>query len=231
MSGYNLLVDTGDSVSRALLSAGILYNNINGIIITHFHPDHFSGFASLIVQMKMSRRTEPLSVFVHHTLIEPLKEFLSLSYVFLERLKFPVYFTGFEFDTEIRVSDELRLRARRNTHLDKYDEYDASVSPASSSLLFSSGDKNIFYSGDLGSEEDLYLFRDYKIDLYITEAMHVNVENILKMRKMIIPGKIILTHLSEEDVQDIRGKLDKAGEEGIFVAEDGMNLSVNGYRG
>ena len=45
---YNLLVDAGDGISRALLVNGINFNSINGIIFTHLHPDHFSGLPALI---------------------------------------------------------------------------------------------------------------------------------------------------------------------------------------
>jgi ribonuclease BN (tRNA processing enzyme) len=228
---FNLLVDAGDSISRALLSADINYNKIDGILITHLHPDHFSGFASLIVQMEMSERTEPISVFVHHMLIKTVRDFLSASYVFPERMGYALNFREYEFDTDIKVSDELLFRARRNTHLDKYQKNDPSVSPASSSLLFTSGDKRVFYSGDLGSEDDLYLFKDYSTDLYITEAAHVSIENILEMMKKLNPGKVMLTHIEEKDVPEIRKKLNASGESRISIAEEGINLSVKHYRG
>ncbi len=228
---FSLLVDAGDSVSRALLSEGIRYNSIDGVVITHLHPDHFSGFTSLIVQMKMGGRTEPLSIYIHHTLVNILKNFLSSSYVFLERLGFPVNITGFDFDTEIWVSDELVFIARRNTHLDEYEKHDPTISIASCSLLFSSSDNNVFYSGDLGSENDLYIFKDHAADLYITEAAHVSIEGILEMIKKINPGKVILTHIADEDLPWIRKKIVELEENRIIIAEDGMNLSVNRYSG
>ena len=44
---FNLLIDTGDGISKAILKAGIDFNSINGIIFTHLHPDHYSGLAVL----------------------------------------------------------------------------------------------------------------------------------------------------------------------------------------
>ncbi|OQY73636.1 MAG: hypothetical protein B6D45_07865, partial [Ignavibacteriales bacterium UTCHB3] len=60
---YNLLVDAGDGISRALLRLGIDFNEIDGVFITHLHPDHYSGFPSLILQMKMSSRRMPLELY------------------------------------------------------------------------------------------------------------------------------------------------------------------------
>ncbi len=221
---FNLLVDAGDSVSRALLSAGIPYNSINGIVITHLHPDHFSGFASLIVQMKMGSRTEPFSIYTHLTLVKVLKDFLLSSYLFLERLGFPINFKGFEFDTEIRVSDELAFIARRNTHLDEYKKYNPSISMASSSLLFRLRDKNVFYSGDLGAEEDLYIFKDYAADYYISEAVHISINGILKMIKELNPGKVLLTHIDDDSLPGIRKTIVESGENRIIIAEDGLKV-------
>ena len=60
---YNLLVDAGDGISRALLFNEIEFNIIDGILLTHLHPDHFSGLATLIVQMKMMKRKNSLDIF------------------------------------------------------------------------------------------------------------------------------------------------------------------------
>ncbi|MCU0415336.1 MAG: MBL fold metallo-hydrolase, partial [Ignavibacteriaceae bacterium] len=53
---YNLLVDAGDGISRAIISNGINFKKINGVLFTHLHPDHFSGLPALIVQMKMMNK-------------------------------------------------------------------------------------------------------------------------------------------------------------------------------
>ena len=42
-SNYNLLIDAGDGESKALLSQGIDFNTIDGILFTHLHPDHYTG--------------------------------------------------------------------------------------------------------------------------------------------------------------------------------------------
>jgi len=51
---YNLLVDAGDGISRALLNQKVTFDSINGILISHLHPDHYSGLPSLIIQMKLN---------------------------------------------------------------------------------------------------------------------------------------------------------------------------------
>ena len=224
--GYNLLVDTGDSIARALLARNISYNSINGILISHLHPDHFSGFASLIVQMQMSDRKEPLYVFIHNTLVKKIKDFLALSYIFMERMKFPLNFTGFDMEKEISVFPDLSFISRQNTHLDEYKKYDATLSYISGSFLFRSGNKNVYYTGDIGSSEDLFLFKESRINVFITEAAHVEPDSILALSEKLKPGTIYLTHLEEEDILHIKEILDKAGNPEIIMAEEGLQISV-----
>ena len=226
VSEYNMLVDTGDSVSRALLSQQIYYNSINGILITHFHPDHFSGIAELFVQMKMNMRKNSLQIFVHRTLLNKLKDFLTFSYIFFERMDFPLKFITFDFGEEIQVYSELAFTARKNSHLDDYEKYDSSLSYACGSFMFRSGNINAYYSGDIGSGDDLYLFKDNKTDLFITEAAHVSLDNIFSAVDKLKPAKVILTHINDADTSGIKIDLEKSGRNNIIIAEDGLLISV-----
>ena len=47
---FGLLIDAGDGISKALLSAGKNQNDIDIILFTHFHADHFGGIAGLVTQ-------------------------------------------------------------------------------------------------------------------------------------------------------------------------------------
>jgi ribonuclease BN (tRNA processing enzyme) len=223
---YNLLIDAGDSVSRAILSQNISFNSINGILISHMHPDHFSGFAALVLQMKMNNRKEPLYIYVHHTLVKSSKDFLTASYLFIERMDFPVLFKGFDFDSEILISPGFTFISRQNTHLDNYERYAPSLSFACSSFLFKSDNQKVFYSGDVGSANDLYLFKDDKIDVYITEVSHVNFSNILSMSQILKPGRIVITHISDEDFPIIKEILINTKNNSIIIAQDGLILGV-----
>jgi ribonuclease BN (tRNA processing enzyme) len=224
--GYNLLIDSGDGICKALLLQNIKYNSINGILFSHLHPDHYSGYAALIVQMIMNHRNESLSVFVHHTLINTLKDFLRSSYVFTEKMDFPVNYTGFNFDEEISVISGLSFISRQNTHLQEYEKYDSSLSYACGSFLFKHGGKNIYYSGDIGSVKDLLLFKDFKIDLLITETAHVSLDEIINAVELLNPGKVILTHLTEKIVPELKSGVENIKNKPFIIANDGLFLSV-----
>ncbi|MBE0697744.1 MAG: MBL fold metallo-hydrolase [Anaerolineaceae bacterium] len=62
-SKEKILVDCpGNPVVRLNL-AGFEINQLTGIILTHFHPDHVSGFAPLLMSMWLVGRKQPITVY------------------------------------------------------------------------------------------------------------------------------------------------------------------------
>ena len=58
----NFLIDCGASSLPALKRQGVVRNDIDLILITHFHGDHFAGLPFLLLDAQFSRRTRPLVV-------------------------------------------------------------------------------------------------------------------------------------------------------------------------
>jgi ribonuclease Z len=75
-----VLVDcVGNPVLR-LEQAGLDFNALTDIVITHFHPDHVSGLPLLLMDMWLMGRTRPINIYgLHYTLdrIEDLMRFYS----------------------------------------------------------------------------------------------------------------------------------------------------------
>ena len=128
--------------------------------------------------------------------------------------------------SEISVSPVLSFIPKGNTHLDAYQKYNPELSYISGSFLFKSGNENVYYSGDLGGTDDLFLFDDHKINVFITEAAHVDLESILKVSEKLDPGKIILTHLEAEDIPVLKRNIKSIKNHQILIAEDGLKISV-----
>lgn len=61
-----------DSVSNPILrleQAGLDFNELTDIIVTHFHPDHVSGVPLLLMDMWLMGRKKPLNIYgLHYTL-------------------------------------------------------------------------------------------------------------------------------------------------------------------
>ena len=229
---YNLLVDAGDGISRALMSSGLHFNSLNGILFTHLHPDHFSGLPALIVQMKMMNRNEPLDIFIHESLKAVVENSWLSSYLLPDKMEFKIHYKTFTDDEHFSVTEEFSFLARKNSHLSKLEKFKdryPSLSLYSASFLFEMGNKKIFYTSDIGSEEDLSLFKDFVPDVIISEAAHISPLAIIEKIIKINPGKVYLTHYSDEHIpviSDILANLPSELKEKVKLAKDGLSFEI-----
>ena len=64
-----LLIDCVSNPILRLEKAGLDFNNLTDIIVTHFHPDHASGIPLLLMDMWLMGRQKPLNIYgLHYTL-------------------------------------------------------------------------------------------------------------------------------------------------------------------
>ncbi|HEX2992435.1 MAG TPA: MBL fold metallo-hydrolase [Anaerolineales bacterium] len=64
-----ILVDCVSNPVVRLEQAGVDFNDLTDIVITHFHPDHVSGVPLLLMDMWLMGRTKPLNIYgLHYTL-------------------------------------------------------------------------------------------------------------------------------------------------------------------
>ncbi len=225
---HNLLIDCGDGISSAILKQNINFKTIDSILISHLHADHFSGLASLITQMKLANKIEPLSIYVHSSNIEFIENYLLHSYLFREKMGFQLNTIPFEVDNEVRVADNLVFKSKFNSHLDKYlkNNKKNDLSFISLSFLVKDQQSSLIYSGDVGSEKDLYLFED-KVDLLVSEISHIKLEDVLGLLNRNLYKKIILTHIADESeklVDHFLNSLDKEQKDRKSTAYDGLEL-------
>jgi len=61
-NALNFLIDCGASSLPALKCHEIVRNDIELILITHFHGDHFAGLPFFLLDAQFSRRTRPLVI-------------------------------------------------------------------------------------------------------------------------------------------------------------------------
>ena len=64
-----VLIDCVSNPILRLEEAGLDFNNLTDIIVTHFHPDHVSGLPLLLMDMWLLGRQKPLNIYgLHYTL-------------------------------------------------------------------------------------------------------------------------------------------------------------------
>lgn len=226
------MIDAGDGIPKAFLTHNIEFNSIDGVLLTHLHPDHYTGLASLIAQMKMYGRKKDLSIFVNSALEKVIIDFITNSYLYPDRLGFGINYHSFNADMLFKVSDEINFIARQNSHLSSVAELkrNSNQSFSCGSFLFNAGNKKIFYTSDVGSEKDIHLFDDKKYEYLISEITHIQPEAIVdKTLKDKSSSQIIFTHYSDEDIVDIEkfiANLPKNLISRVILAVDGLKIEL-----
>lgn len=228
---FNLLIDAGDGISKAFLKAKIDFNSVNGIIFSHLHPDHYTGLAALIVQMKMFNRKKPLTIFLNKELVGFINNFLINSYLFPERLGFEIDYKSFTTKKTFTINEEINVLAEQNSHLTeltKYKNY-SNLSFACLSFLINVGGKSIHFTGDVGDKDDLYLFNKTKTDILISETTHISLDDIITASGKIHPSKIILTHITDDEEGKLRSGLQQLPDEirkKCIIASDCLKIEL-----
>jgi len=73
-----ILLDCAGSPYQKLLKAGLNPERLQGVILTHAHPDHIYGLPSLIHHFIMTRRTTPLPIYANRATLRVVKGVLGI---------------------------------------------------------------------------------------------------------------------------------------------------------
>lgn len=67
--GSAIVIDCGSNPIPKLTRLGIGAEDLTGLILTHFHPDHVSGLMIMLMQLWLKGRRHPLPIYgLHHCL-------------------------------------------------------------------------------------------------------------------------------------------------------------------
>lgn len=222
-----VLIDAGDSVSRALLEQNIPYNEITTIIITHFHADHISGFATLITQMKLTGRRTRLDVYVASGMEETLSWFLDATARKVDKFPFEFNVIPVTEGKAVQVNEETKVTFMLNSHVNP-GAWKERIKQVSAGLYISVSGTEIFYTSDIGSKKDLYLYDDKYPDLFIAEALHVDYEEVYNAYITSGAKDLYFTHYDHKSLPELEKFISakNTGEENIFIARDGLVITL-----
>lgn len=234
-SGYVLqvgesltLIDCGGGVSSSFLRSGFDPRAVKRVFISHSHPDHVCDLPLFIQMIHLSRRTNPLDIYLPEEFVVPFQITMRAMYLIPERFAFPLSIYGYEDGFEFK--DSIHLRAIGNSHLKRlaYDIQRLGLANKMQCCSFKIdvGDKSVFYSADIGEFSDVSRHLD-GCDYVVMELTHVDLDEFFVFAPNLTDTRFVITHLSEDSgTEEIVERARAEGISNLVIAEDGMRLPL-----
>jgi ribonuclease BN (tRNA processing enzyme) len=211
------LMDCGASALISLRRFAIPGNDIDFIVISHLHGDHFAGIPFFILEAQLiSRRRTPLVIAGPPGLTVRVRDAMEVLYPGSSQVeqKFAIRFLELPADETTRIGD-VALFPVQVIHGSGAPPY---------ALRISCGERIIAYSGDtewtdalctVAADADLFICESYFYDKQMKN--HINYQTLMAHRAELTCRRLILTHLGA----DMLGHLEQVAVE---TAEDGQEI-------
>src|SRR6266852_7094324 len=215
----NFLIDCGASSLPALKRLGITRDNIDLILITHFHGDHFGGLPFLLLDAQFTRRTRPLVIAGPQGIEMRLTQLMEALFENSSRTKQ-------RFDLSVVALKPEETRTFGAVKVTPFPVVHGESGGPFLAYRIEAEGRVIAYSADTEWTETLIpAARD--ADLFIAEAYYYDriVKNHLSLKTLeahlpeINARRLILTHMSD----DMLGRL---GSLPHTTASDGMVVEL-----
>lgn len=219
----NFLIDCGASAMISMRTFGVDPNNVEAIILSHLHADHFGGLPFFILDAQVvSQRRRPLYIAGPVGLRDRLDALMEAHFPGSSKIerKFPTYLVEMTPEVSARIgSESLKATGYVVAH--------PSGTP-SHALRIQCDGKTLGFSGDtewvdtllkVSNDADLFISECYTFDQDV--RFHLNYKTLNEKISLLNAKKIVLTHMSS-------GMLSRTNEvvESIAVAYDGLEIAI-----
>jgi ribonuclease BN (tRNA processing enzyme) len=215
----NFLIDCGASSLPALKRFGVARDEIDLVLITHFHGDHFAGLPFLLLDAQFTRRTRPLVIAGPKGIETRLMQAMEVMFEHSSKTKQ-------RFDLSVIALEPGETRALGAVTVTPFPVVHGESGGPFLAYRIEAEGRVIAYSADTEWTETLIpAARD--ADLFIAEAYYYDriLKNHLSLKTLeahlpeIRPKRLILTHMSD----DMLGRLDTPE---YIAASDGMIVEL-----
>ena len=214
-----MLLDCGTTTGSGLNALNISRNEIDSIVLSHFHGDHFGGIPLLLLAaLYEDSRRAPLRIAGPPGVEARLRALAAaMGYPMDEHdWSFPIDFEELPAGRELELGP-VRVSSFETRH---------SPSSVPHGLIVAIGARRLAYSGDTGWFDDLP-DRVAGSDLFVCECTyrknnfeyHLNYDTLVSQRDRFDCGRILLTHLGDE-------MADRRGQCSFETADDGLSVRL-----
>jgi len=214
----SLLIDCGTTTNSGLNALGIERDEIDVIVVSHFHADHFGGVPLFVLAARhLDARRKPLQIAGPPDVERRVRELAAAMGHPMEdepgfELRFRELLPGVEQEVGPATLQSFETRHQPESHPQGY--------------RIDSGDQLLVYSGDTGWFPELAR-QTRGADLFICECtqqhahldFHLSLEELSAHRDEFDCGRHLLTHLGAA-MSELRGAID------FETADDGLTLTL-----
>jgi ribonuclease BN (tRNA processing enzyme) len=218
---YHILMEAGPTTLCAMKRSGVGPADLDLVLISHLHGDHFGGLPFLILEyLWESPRHKPLKIAGPPRLEERTWRLFNTMFPFstgdIERVKRNLEFIELEPSHKMRFG-RVEVETLRVPHMKR----DLCLA-----LKVTLGGKTIAFSGDTGWIDALIPFTD-GADLFLCECtyfentlgVHLSYPLLQSKRPRFNVKRMMLTHLGRE-------VLERSSQIDMELAADGMKVEV-----
>jgi ribonuclease BN (tRNA processing enzyme) len=215
----NFLIDCGASSLPALKRLGIARDDIDLILITHFHGDHFGGLPFLLLDAQFTRRTRPLVIAGPQGIETRLSQVMEALFENSSR-------TRPRFDLSVVALTPEQARSFDAVNVTPFPVVHGESGGPFLGYRVEAEGRVIAYTADtewtealipLGRDADLLIAEAYYYDKVVKN--HLSLKTLQAHLSEIRPKRLVLTHMSD----DMLGRLDTLAHE---AASDGMVVEI-----
>jgi len=218
-NGSAVLLDCGSSTLTAMKRDGIDPTELDAILISHLHGDHFAGLPYLFLQYTYDTpRQRPLHIAGPPGIEARVHALFSAVYRELAAKPLPFALVFIELRPDV-AADVCGVRI--DPFQVPHQERDLSLA-----LRVTVANRSVLYSGDTGWTEEL-VHRSQGVDLFICECcyfdtrvpFHLDYPRLAEHRHRFGAKRMILTHVGRE-------VLAHRNELAIELASDGLAVEL-----
>ena len=222
------LFDAGEPVGGALVKAGVGFDEIDRLFLSHLHADHVGGLPMLLQGLWLGGRRKVLPIHLPAEGMELVDVMRRCMYLWDEVFRYRV--EQYEIKNAVKDGGNV-ITPFPTTHLKSFQvNYGEKYGQACQAFCFrmeTAEGQSVVYSGDLGEPKDLATALAKPTDLLITECAHFPAAALFDFLKTQPVGRVVVTHFAPMDQREAAKKLasERMGNR-VSFAEDGMEIAL-----
>jgi ribonuclease BN (tRNA processing enzyme) len=198
LNGFQLLVDVGATAMMGIQKMNLKTGEIDAIVLSHLHGDHFGGLPFLFLHMQyIAKRTKPLYLFSPGHLEPKLEQLMQLLYPGngLYELGFEVIMEPYEEEVKLAVGP-FEVLPFRVEHSEPALPHGLQICAQQKKWVYSGDTRWTDRLIDAAKDADIFILdaNFYSYD----KAGHLDYLTIVSKLPLLKAKEIFLTHLGEE---------------------------------